>query len=243
MDGKLSNTTAAVITTGAATFDLHLLVGAELDLLIDGPPTVISPTQSPVYGGDYVRVVIKAADYASLAAATAAELVAVLNRELTAQAAAGQPAAAVASGSSTVSITTVRKGNQATLQVLPSSTPGLLTALTLVAGVTVGTGVTGIGAQPSAPTFFDLLAFTGDASYSTGGFAGFGAAVKAFFGDGRQVVAVVGQDCGGYVVAYVPATDKLKVFEQSGADDTPLDEVDATTNLSGVTFNVLAIST
>lgn len=242
MDGKLSNATAASITTGAATFNFTGLVGSELDLVIDSSATVVSATQSPLYGGIPVKVVVKAADYAAIGAVTAAELVAVLNRELIAQAAAGQPAAAVAAGTSTVSVKTVRLGQDATIQILPSSSAALLTALTLTAGVTSGTGVVGIGAQPSAPTFFDLMSFTGDASYGTGGFAGFGAAVKAFFKDSRQVLAVIAQDCGGYVVAYVPSTDKLKVFEQSGADDTPLDEVDATTNLSGVTFNVLVIS-
>jgi hypothetical protein len=240
--GKLSNASAASVTTGAATFDLHLLAGAELDLLIDGPPVVISPTYSPIYGGNLVSVKIKAADYASFAAATAAELVAVLNRELAAQAAAGQPPAAVASGTSTVSIKSVKLGQNATLQILPSSTPALLTALTLTAGLYLGAGLLGVGAQVS-PIFHDVMSFAGDSSYPTGGSLGFGAAVKSFFGDGRQVIAVLALDCNGYMIAYVPATDALKVFD--GADttpDEPLDEVDNGTNLSGTTFNVLVIS-
>jgi hypothetical protein len=58
------------------------------------------------------------------------------------------------------------------------------------------------------------------------------------------VLAVVGQDCGGYVPVYVPGTDALKVYESGveNAGKTPLAEVTAATNLSSVTFNVLVIS-
>jgi hypothetical protein len=97
------------------------------------------------------------------------------------------------------------------------------------------------GQRPSAPVFADLVSFAGDGSYPTGGTAGFEALVRTLLKDSRDVIAVVMQDCGGYVPVYDRAADKLKVYEE-GADAGAADEVTATTNLSGVTFNVLIIS-
>ena len=97
------------------------------------------------------------------------------------------------------------------------------------------------GQKPSAPVFADLVSFLGDDSYPTGGTAGFEALIQALLKDSRDVIAVVMQDCGGYVPVYDRANDKFKVYEE-GADAGPADEVGNATDLSGVTFNVVVIS-
>lgn len=99
----------------------------------------------------------------------------------------------------------------------------------------------GTGQSPGAPTYHDLIAFAGDDAYATGGTAGFQDLVQALTNDGREVLAVVGQDCGGYVVAYDKANDKLKVYE-AAADGNPLDEAANAADLSLTTFNVLVLS-
>lgn len=93
--------------------------------------------------------------------------------------------------------------------------------------------------------FIDALSFAGDGSYPTGGTAAFEAYVKAKLAVGAiDVVAVVGQDCGGYVPVYDKTADKLKVYysDSNNASDGPLIEVPDTTALSGVTFHVLVLS-
>ncbi len=92
--------------------------------------------------------------------------------------------------------------------------------------------------------FIDSLSFAGDSAYPTGGTAAFEAYVKAKLAVGAiDVVACVGQDCGGYVPCYDKTADKLKVFySNSDSADGPLIEVTDTTNLSGVTFHVLVLS-
>ena len=97
------------------------------------------------------------------------------------------------------------------------------------------------GAKPSAPLFVDVLSFNGDDAYPTGGTTGFQAAVQAIVGDQREILAVIGQDCGGYDPVYIPATDALKVYE-SGADGSANDEVANAADLSGTTFNVVVLS-
>lgn len=89
----------------------------------------------------------------------------------------------------------------------------------------------------------DLLHFVGDSSYPTNGMPIL-ALIKAALGVGTiQIMAVVPNDCGGYVVAYVPSTGKLKVYySNSDSSDGPLIEVPDTTALNGVTFNLLVIS-
>lgn len=91
------------------------------------------------------------------------------------------------------------------------------------------------------PLFANLVEFDGDTSYPTGGTADFEASMQAVIGSGRELVAVVGQDCGGYVPVYDKANDKLKVYE-AAADGNPLDEVGNAVNLAAVKFNVLVIS-
>lgn len=90
--------------------------------------------------------------------------------------------------------------------------------------------------QPPSPVFFNLVNFHGDNAYPTNGTPGFRALIQALFGDGRTVLAVVPQDCGGYTAAYDSVADKLKVW---AANNT---EVANATDLSGVTFNLLVIS-
>lgn len=97
------------------------------------------------------------------------------------------------------------------------------------------------GAVASAPVFCDLIQFAGDGQYGAGGTVGFQALMRAKLGDQRTVLAIVGQDCGGYVPVYDLANDKLKVYEQGAVATSPLTETQ-TANLAGVTFNVLVIS-
>lgn len=235
--GKLSNSLPASFTTSNATF--ALAVGMTLSFIIGAQAHAVSQS-APPYGGDRIDITFAAADFANIGAATAAELIAVLNRELANQAFPGPgPAAAVAALSgSAVKVSTVRLGQAATIDIVGGTA---LSVLGLTAGLVTGTGLLGVGAQPSAPVFYDLMTFAGDASYPTGGTLGFGALIKAFFKNNRQVLAVIGQDCGGYSVCYLPATDALKVYA-SGASGSPGAEVTNATSLSGVTFNCLVVS-
>lgn len=103
------------------------------------------------------------------------------------------------------------------------------------------TAVVDVG-QKGGPIIADLISFLGDGAYAAGGTPGFEALVRAALGRGDvDVIAVVGQDCGGYVPVYDRANDKLKVYEQTDTATTPLIET-ATANLSGTTFSVLVLS-
>jgi hypothetical protein len=87
------------------------------------------------------------------------------------------------------------------------------------------------------PVFHTLVQFTGDTSYPTGGtVAGLQTALTTQFKDGRLIQGIIPQDCGGYVVTYIPSTDKLKVYSSGGT------EVTNATNLGAVTFNLLVLS-
>lgn len=97
------------------------------------------------------------------------------------------------------------------------------------------------GQVPAAPTFVDRVSFLGDGSYPTGGTAGFAAKLQALAKDGRAPIAVIGQDCGGYVPVYDEANDKLKVYKSAGSA-IALAEVANAADLSGTTFNVIVIS-
>lgn len=92
------------------------------------------------------------------------------------------------------------------------------------------------------PIYYDRVAFTGEASYVTGGTTGFDALIKALLGDDREVVAIVPEDCGGYAPVYLPDNGgTFKVFREAGAAG-PMEEAPATTALDGVTFNLLVLS-
>lgn len=93
----------------------------------------------------------------------------------------------------------------------------------------------------ATPLFMDVVSFAGDDAYPTGGSA-FDAAIQALTTSGRDPMAVVGLDCGGYVVAYDRATGKMKVYTSNGAGPAALAEVPNATDLSATTFNVLVIS-
>ncbi len=97
----------------------------------------------------------------------------------------------------------------------------------------------------SNPVHFDLISFPGDSLYPTGGTAAFQAFVRTCLNKGAvEIIAVIPQDCGGYVPAYDKANDKLKVYfgDFDPAAAAPLAEVVDTTDLDGVTFRVLVIS-
>lgn len=97
------------------------------------------------------------------------------------------------------------------------------------------------GGKPDSPLYVDRLSFTGDASYPTGGTLAFEDSVQAVVGDAREILAVIAEDCGGYVPVYDRGADALKVYEE-GADGGPADEVTDETNLQAVTFNVVVLS-
>jgi hypothetical protein len=82
------------------------------------------------------------------------------------------------------------------------------------------------------------LSFAGDVSYPTGGTLAISAFLQTTVLKGRDIVGIIPQDCGGYIVTYLPATDALKVYWCAGSGAVPV-EVTAATNLSGVTFNIL----
>lgn len=241
--GALSKLTAAAFTTGNGTY--ALTVGWQLALLINGDPVADTATQDPVYGGNLVTFTVETGMFPTLGAVTATQLAAALNTAFQKQAAAGQQAAAVAvvSGSA-VKVSSVRLGVNATIQVLFTSTAGFLSALTLTSGtVYSGAGYEKVGGGATS-VFVDVINFTGDTSYPTGGTLGFTALLQALTLDGRQPLAVIGQDCAGYSVAYLPGTDALKVFESGdeNASPTAMAEVVNATNLSSTTFNVVVIS-
>jgi hypothetical protein len=238
--GTLKNAAAASVTTGNATF--AFAAGQKLNLLIGGPSVVIAPTSSPIYGGVLIEIAFAASMFANIAAATAAELAAVLNAAFVAQAVPGQPPPAVATVSgSTVVITSALLGGKARIQVLASSDAAVLTALSLTAGtIAKGSGFSPGDPQPPA-TFHDVVNFAGDGAYPTGGSVGLLAKMQALYGDTRKPFAVVPLDCGGYVPAYIEATDKLKVYKSAGSA-IALAEVANNADLSATTFNLLVLS-
>ncbi len=93
------------------------------------------------------------------------------------------------------------------------------------------------------PIRFDLISGLGPTVYPAGGIAAFQAAVRALLAVGDiEIIAVIGQECGGYHPVYDKANDKLKIwYSNSDAADGPMIE-NATADLSGVTFNLLVIS-
>ena len=95
--------------------------------------------------------------------------------------------------------------------------------------------------RSGGPYPMTLISFLGDGAYASGGTAAFQTSVRAALGANVEVLAVVGQDCDGYIPTYDKAADKLKVWEQTDTATAPLIET-ATADLSGSTFNILVIS-
>jgi hypothetical protein len=97
--------------------------------------------------------------------------------------------------------------------------------------------------NPGGPTpvQVDNISFLGDDAYAAGGTADFQALFRAVTKNNREVLAVIGGDCGGYVPVYDKANDKLKVYEQTNVATSPLIET-ATSDLSGTTFNLTVLS-
>lgn len=89
--------------------------------------------------------------------------------------------------------------------------------------------------------FVDQLSFAGDSAYPTGGSTNFDQFVRDLTNDGRNVIAVIGNDCGANDVHYVPPVGstpgKLKVYVRATGV-----EVANATDLSAVTFQVVVFS-
>lgn len=107
----------------------------------------------------------------------------------------------------------------------------------------LGTITVAEGGAAVGPLFIDRIACAGDGAYPSGGSTGFLALVQAKIGASRDILAVIPQDCGGYVPSYDHTADKLKVYyaDNNNAADGPLIE-NATADLSGTTFNLVIIS-
>ncbi len=104
--------------------------------------------------------------------------------------------------------------------------------------VTVGTNVN----IPLDHCLLVPVSFAGDGAYPTGGTLLFSATTGiAAALHGRSIVGIIPQDCGGYLVTYLPATDALKVYWNQSADDVPAEEVDGTPSLASVTFHLILI--
>jgi len=98
-----------------------------------------------------------------------------------------------------------------------------------------------IGEAGRSP-FIDVVAVTGAASYTTTGDTGLLACLLALTGDAREIIAAVQMAGAGYHAEYTVATDKLLVRGDGAAEKGAGTEVDAATNLSGVTFRFLVVS-
>jgi hypothetical protein len=206
--------TAYSLAANAATYDLA--AGETLSIEVDQD--------------NAITVAFAAADFVSIGAATANEVCAVLNRAFAQD---EIPANATVVGNA-VQINSNDDG-----QVIVTGG----TAASVFGFVAGSTAPSEAGAQPSAPTFHDLVSLPGDSAYAgTGGTTGFLAAFQAATKSTRAILAILAQDCGGYLVSYAPATDKLKVWETTTGAPHVLIEVAGTTDLSGTTFNILVIS-
>jgi hypothetical protein len=86
------------------------------------------------------------------------------------------------------------------------------------------------------PLRADLISFAGDGAYPTGGTANFQTLVRNALGKGRvEIIAVLGQDCGGRTPVYDKALDKLKVYNGTS-------EISNATDLSATTFRLVVLS-
>lgn len=97
------------------------------------------------------------------------------------------------------------------------------------------------GQKQSVPLYADRISFAGEASYPTGGML-IGDGLTEKLKSGRTILGIIPGDCGGYIPVYMPATGAIKLYESDVDSDQPLKEVDAATNLAGVTFNMTVLS-
>lgn len=98
------------------------------------------------------------------------------------------------------------------------------------------------GQKQSVPLFADLISFAGEADYPTGGML-IGDGLTKKLGSAREVLGVVSGDCAGYIPVWIPSTGAVKLYEADIDSDQPLKEVTADKTLTGVTFNLLVLST
>lgn len=98
------------------------------------------------------------------------------------------------------------------------------------------------GAVQVGPRRAAIAKITFDSSYPTGGEA-FDPSQLGI--EGKPAMVICSPRPGAsttFIVQYDRANKKLMVFEQSGVDDAPFDEVDDTTNLSTLVVDVLVIA-
>lgn len=102
------------------------------------------------------------------------------------------------------------------------------------------------GEKPGAPTFVFNLSFLGDDSYPTGGTAAFQQFVRDALNlsPAVEVMAIIPNDCDGFVPVYDKAADTLKVYyaDYDAGADGALIEVANATALNGSTFNVTVLA-
>jgi len=209
--------TAFAVATIAANYDLTN--GETLEVEVDQH--------------DPVTITFSTAQFVSISAATAQEVCGAINQGLAQN---GIPAYAFV--------------NAAGFPQIQSNDDGqvVVTGGTAASAFDFESGTTAsmeAGAQPSAPTFHDLVSFTGDSNYpGSGGTTGFLESFRIATKSTRNILAIIPADCGGYLTSYNVSADKLKVWylPAESASKQPMTEVVATTNLSAVTFNVIVIS-
>lgn len=166
------------------------------------------------------------ADFVSIGAATANEVCAVLNRDFAAQ---GLKATATVVNNAVQ----IASNNDGQVLILGG------TAAATFAFAAFSTQTPEGGDMPSAPLYATQAKFVGDSSYPTNGYTGFAALLKAATGRTPTILAVIAQDCGGYLVNYDVVRDAVKIWKGNGTN--PGQEVTNGANLSAVTFNVLII--
>lgn len=97
-------------------------------------------------------------------------------------------------------------------------------------------------ARADGPICADVVSFTGDTSYPTGGSAFLAAFLTAVGKKNYSILSVLPQDSKGYIPAYDAATGKLKLYATGASSGAALAEVTNATNLSAITFVVTVIS-
>lgn len=97
-------------------------------------------------------------------------------------------------------------------------------------------------ARADGPLCVDVVSFTGDTSYPTGGSDFAAALATAVSRKNYQILSVLPGDSKGYVPAFDRATGKLKLYATGGSAGAALAEVTNATNLGAVTFILNVVS-